>query len=255
MHGGMRRFLALAGVLLALTLPTHGENLSLISGGDIPSAVNGSGTSTVGLTAPSYTATTAFNTGAFIMNTGAWLCTDAGCSGHVGRNANSNFLEMVGYTQVQAPAYSAPGGTSLQLLGNATDGASAIGVQINNQNSLTTPGAKIASFYSDNMVTEQYAIDKDGAPVLPQRCNTTGTPGAATCNTAAGRSAIASTTNTVTITNSIVASTSIVNAMLQTNDTTCTTVHSIVPSAGSFVINVNGNCAANTNIGWWIVAK
>lgn len=51
---------------------------------------------------------------------------------------------------------------SLSLRGNINDGGSAIGVKIGNANSLTTSGAKIVSFYSDNNVTEKAYVDKDG---------------------------------------------------------------------------------------------
>jgi len=48
------------------------------------------------------------------------------------------------------------------LNGGAVDGATAVGVKISNNNALTTDGAKIVSFYSDNKVTERAYIDKDG---------------------------------------------------------------------------------------------
>lgn len=50
----------------------------------------------------------------------------------------------------------------LGLEGRATDGASAIGVKIGNKVSLTTSGAKIASFYSDDFSTEKAYITYAG---------------------------------------------------------------------------------------------
>lgn len=62
----------------------------------------------------------------------------------------------------------------LQLRGNIADGATVIANKIGNVNALATAGAKIASFYNDNFVTEKAFIDKDGKAtfnggiVLPQ---------------------------------------------------------------------------------------
>ena len=54
-------------------------------------------------------------------------------------------------------------GYSLVLRNKTVDGATAIGTKIGNINTLTTAGAKIVSFYSDNITTEKAAIDKDGS--------------------------------------------------------------------------------------------
>jgi hypothetical protein len=48
------------------------------------------------------------------------------------------------------------------LLGQRSDGATAIGIKLGNVNSLATAGAKIVSFYSDEFSTEETYIDKDG---------------------------------------------------------------------------------------------
>ncbi len=52
--------------------------------------------------------------------------------------------------------------TSAIISGQAVNGATAIAHKIGNLNALTTTGAKIASFYSDNFSTEKAYIDKDG---------------------------------------------------------------------------------------------
>lgn len=52
--------------------------------------------------------------------------------------------------------------TPLRLLGNTADGATAVSVKIASTNTLSTAGAKIASFYQDNGTVEKASIDKDG---------------------------------------------------------------------------------------------
>jgi hypothetical protein len=51
------------------------------------------------------------------------------------------------------------GGT---IRGQATNGATAVAVKFGNANALSTAGAKIASFYSDDLITEKAYFDKDG---------------------------------------------------------------------------------------------
>jgi hypothetical protein len=71
-----------------------------------------------------------------------------------------NTLSVGGY--VSTPQTRATTNNSLQSLGSVADGATAIGHKIGNLNTLTTSGAKIASFYSDNLTTEVAYIDKTG---------------------------------------------------------------------------------------------
>ncbi len=53
-------------------------------------------------------------------------------------------------------------GYSLVLRNKVVDGATAIGLKIGNINTFSTAGAKIASFYSDNVTTEKAAIGLGG---------------------------------------------------------------------------------------------
>jgi hypothetical protein len=64
---------------------------------------------------------------------------------------------------VRFPQYRPYSATFAILNGLIADGAAAIGCKIGNVNSLTTSGAKIVSFYSDNLSTEKAYIDKDGS--------------------------------------------------------------------------------------------
>lgn len=87
------------------------------------------------------------------------------------------------------------------------------------------------------------------------KCDSTASAGDATCNQGAGRAAIAASSATITITNSLVSSTSLVVANLQANDGTCTSIKHVVPGSGSFVITTNAACTGNTNVAWYLASK
>lgn len=86
--------------------------------------------------------------------------------------------------------------------------------------------------------------------IINKPCDTTGTPGNATCNTNAGRNAVAAAATTVVVSNTNVTVSSNIQATLQSVDATCTTVNSVVPGNGTFTINVNAACTGNTNVAW-----
>jgi len=70
--------------------------------------------------------------------------------------ASANFVASTGQ-------YSSGSGYSGVLKGNVSNGASAIGTKIGNVAALATAGAKIISFYSDNLATEKAFIDLNGS--------------------------------------------------------------------------------------------
>jgi hypothetical protein len=80
-----------------------------------------------------------------------------------------------------------------------------------------------------------------------------GTPGAATINKPSGTVAIAIGAASVTVTNSLVTASSRVFATLQFVDATLTTIRTVVPGAGSFVITGNGNATAATKVAFFVV--
>lgn len=75
-----------------------------------------------------------------------------------------------------------------------------------------------------------------------------GTPGAATINQPAGTVAIAIGAASVTVTNSLVTASSRVFATLQFVDATLTTIRTVVPANGSFVVTGNANATAATKV-------
>jgi hypothetical protein len=136
---------------------------------------------------------------------------------------------------------------------NVTNGATAVAHAFYSIADLTTAGAQVAAFWKDNFSTKVFAVDQAGKIVYPQAGNSTGSPGAATLNTSAGRSAIAAGASSVVITNSLVSATSIVWAVVQTTDGTLLRVDRVVPGVGSFTIIGNANATGNVNVGWVVV--
>lgn len=71
--------------------------------------------------------------------------------------------------------------------------------------------------------------------------DSSGTPGNVTNNSGRGKAAFATGTNTVTVTNSLVAATSTVLCVLEQTDATLTDILNVVPGTGSFVVTGNAN--------------
>lgn len=79
-----------------------------------------------------------------------------------------------------------------------------------------------------------------------------GTTGNQTINKASGTVNIAAAGTTVTVTNSLVTTSSIVFAVIRTNDATAT-IKNVVPAAGSFTINLGSATTAETSIGFFVI--
>ncbi len=82
--------------------------------------------------------------------------------------------------------------------------------------------------------------------------DSSGTPGNATVNKPSGQAAIDAAAAAVTISNTTVTATSIVHAVLQATDATCTSIKSVVPGANTFTINANAACTGATKVGWTV---
>jgi len=78
------------------------------------------------------------------------------------------------------------------------------------------------------------------------------TTGNQTINKACGTVNIAAAGTTITVTNSIVTTQSIIFVSVSTNDTTAL-IKNVVASAGSFVITMNAAVTAETRINWMVV--
>ena len=79
-----------------------------------------------------------------------------------------------------------------------------------------------------------------------------GTTGNQTINRPSGTVNIAAAGTTVTVTNSLVTTSSIVFATIRTNDSTAI-IKNVVPAAGSFTINLNAATTAETSVGFFVI--
>lgn len=79
------------------------------------------------------------------------------------------------------------------------------------------------------------------------------TPGNRTVNTTRGKNAFAIGAAAVTVTNSKVTANSQVVATLEFIDATLTTILTVIPGAGSFVITGNANATAATKFSWTVI--
>ncbi len=201
-------------------------------------------------------------TAANITTTGKY-CTTSACSTNyfqndtfgkvnvVGPLALNNNLEVLGTTSSTDYFIAATGikntGTSAACSGNL--GA----VCVNDTGGLAIAdgsGTTVASVVAGVGTFAGVTLSTGTSLVYAAACDSTGSPGAATCNQGAGRAAIAASAAAVTITNSLSKTTSIIHATLQTTDAVCVGIKSLVPSNGSFVITANAVCTGNTNVAW-----
>jgi len=103
-----------------------------------------------------------------------------------------------------------------------------------------------------------YKLDVNGTTRLQGAVNynptntAAGTTGNQTINKPSGTVNIAAAGTTVTVTNSLVSASSIVYAVIRTNDATAT-IKNVVPAAGSFVINLGASATAETSIGFFVI--
>lgn len=78
-----------------------------------------------------------------------------------------------------------------------------------------------------------------------------GTTGAQTINKPTGTVNFAGGASSVVVTNSLVNTSSIIFAVVRTNDTTAA-IKNVVPGAGSFTINLTAAATAETSVGFWL---
>ena len=95
----------------------------------------------------------------------------------------------------------------------------------------------------------RFKISSAGKPTYDSTITAGGTTGNQTINKPSGTVNIAAAGTTVTVTNSLVSTSSIVIAVVRTNDTTAY-IKNVVPSAGSFVITLGAATTAEVSIGF-----
>ena len=79
-----------------------------------------------------------------------------------------------------------------------------------------------------------------------------GTTGAQTINKASGTVNFAAGATSLVVTNSLVSTSSIVFAVVRTNDKTAT-IKNVVPASGSFTINLGAAATAETSVGFFVI--
>jgi hypothetical protein len=150
---------------------------------------------------------------------------------------------------VRVPAQIASLVNGIDLIPAASNGYVSVapyGSSSNTELRIRAKGTGDLSLYNPANGNQVWAVTSNSG-LKAYSTDNTGTPGAATINKPAGRVAIAATASSVTVTNSLVSATSIVLATLQTTDGTLTSIKSVVPGAGSFVITGNAAATAAVN--------
>lgn len=88
--------------------------------------------------------------------------------------------------------------------------------------------------------------------LVPETVTPGGTTGNQTINKISGTVNFAAAAASLTVTNSLVTTSSIVLPVIRTNDVTCT-LKNVVPGSGSFVITMTGACTAETSVGFVVI--
>lgn len=88
--------------------------------------------------------------------------------------------------------------------------------------------------------------------VVPTTVTSGGTTGNQTINKISGTVNFAASAISLTVTNSHVTANSIVMAVIRTNDSTAT-IKNVVPSSGSFTINLGAAATAETSVGFFVI--
>ena len=101
-------------------------------------------------------------------------------------------------------------------------------------------------------MTEKLRITSGGGFVVNATNTAGGTTGNQTINKPSGTVNIAAAGTTVTVTNSLVTTSSLVFCQLRTNDATAK-IKNVVPGSGSFVITLDAAATAEVSIGFFVI--
>jgi len=134
---------------------------------------------------------------------------------------------------------------------NQTSTAGYVCLLINPTETATGSGAKNLADFQVGSVSK-FKIDNFGHVTFDATITAGGTTGDRTINKPAGTVNIAAAGTTVTVTNSLCTTSSIVLAVIRTADTTAT-IKNVVPGSGSFVINLGAAATAEVSIGFVVI--
>jgi hypothetical protein len=160
--------------------------------------------------------------------------------------------------------------------GSVSNGATAIAHEVRCSSTLSTTGAKVMNWHSNDGSAERLSLRVDSAvwslspgadfgtslgtaalrygtlfarDIALDTTDSSGSPGAVTINKAKGQVAVANGASSVVVTNSLVTAASVVLAVLQDN-TDAIEIRSVVPAPGSFTINLTGVTSAARKVGF-----
>lgn len=122
-------------------------------------------------------------------------------------------------------------------------------------------GAGNSTLFSVNDATQRFTFEGDAVGVFDvdtiqnflfyRTLTTGGTTGNQTISKPVGSVNFAAGASALTVTSTIVTANSLIIAIAQTNDATCS-VKNVVAGAGSFVINMTANCTAETRVAFLV---
>lgn len=157
-------------------------------------------------------------------------------------------------------AFNANGATELNLASNATlgFGSNANASSVNSDTKFTRTGVGVFGVTNTITPVTVGAGDLGAAAVgwrqlfIDQTVTSIGTTGNQTINKAAGTVNIAAAGTTVTVTDSLCTASSLVFAVIRTNDSTAT-IKNVVPGSGSFVITLTAGATGTVSIGFLVL--
>jgi len=103
-----------------------------------------------------------------------------------------------------------------------------------------------------NTLVSIITIASTGLISYPTTVTAGGTTGAQTINKISGTVNFAAAATSLVVTNSLVSTTSLVFAVVRTNDATAT-IKNVVPAAGSFTITLDAAATAETSVGFYVI--
>jgi hypothetical protein len=139
--------------------------------------------------------------------------------------------------------------TSAGLFGFGT--AESSNAMVNVRGSNTSSGTN-AFLVQNSTPSDLHKIENNGRISYWATNTATGTTGAQTIDRPSGTVNFAAGASALVVTNSLVATTSIVFAVVRTNDSTAY-VKNVVAAAGSFTINLGAAATAETSVGFWVI--
>lgn len=141
-------------------------------------------------------------------------------------------------------------GSNTTVIGNSSTTRAKLWGSLENQSSGTTTGNSL--LIQNSTPVALLTVLDNGKTSFAATNIAAGTTGAQTINKASGTVNFAAGANSLVVTNSLCTASSIVFAIVRTNDATAN-IKNVVPAAGSFTINLTANATAETSVGFFII--